>query len=358
MRSGPVSHRTLRFSRSVADDGRYAARVSCQFDEALDLPAVQAESGLVMGESSWSACCDLKNFYDSIYWARLEARCPSHGVLHDPGSLIVEREFACSFALDETAVFASSTAVLAQVVNELSNLGDQFSDSVVSLSVIQARVSRALCVLPGFAPVVLCERPVCGQLRPKVCSLRAEGNSVVEQPACRRTVVERLDSLLDAVGLGSSLPSWERAWLGRAVGPLPEDGVDSLHAPWAVAPAKQGVRTAGRCHYTSPSARSGPNSIPTEAAARPLSWASRRFGGAHRGWRGVAFYPLRRRCASRSWLPAQCGGSTWIIVNCCCVCRWAQDVHIFSEAPRRVRVMPAPGVPWPTSRALIFAHGG
>lgn len=50
----------------------------------------------------------------------------------------------------------------------------------------------------------------------------------------KRTVAERLDSILDHVGLGCDLPEFDRTWLGRAVCLLPEEGEDTVPQPWPV----------------------------------------------------------------------------------------------------------------------------
>mmetsp|Transcript_144310 Transcript_144310/g.359731 ORF Transcript_144310/g.359731 Transcript_144310/m.359731 type:complete len:375 (+) Transcript_144310:80-1204(+) len=50
----------------------------------------------------------------------------------------------------------------------------------------------------------------------------------------KRTVAEKLDSLLDRVGLGSDLPECDRTWLGRAVCLLPPEGEDTVPQPWPV----------------------------------------------------------------------------------------------------------------------------
>lgn len=50
----------------------------------------------------------------------------------------------------------------------------------------------------------------------------------------KRTVAERLDSILDRVGLGSDLPEFDRTWLGRAVCLLPDEGEDTVPEPWPV----------------------------------------------------------------------------------------------------------------------------
>jgi len=50
----------------------------------------------------------------------------------------------------------------------------------------------------------------------------------------RRTVVERLDSLLDTVGLGNDLPSFDRTWVGFMTVDLPPQGQDTIPQPWPV----------------------------------------------------------------------------------------------------------------------------
>merc|ERR1719491_1436610 len=58
----------------------------------------------------------------------------------------------------------------------------------------------------------------------------------------RRTVLERLDSLLGAVGLGSSLPAYDRTWLGRVVAPLPPEGEDVMPKAWPVVLSPDGQK--------------------------------------------------------------------------------------------------------------------
>lgn len=55
----------------------------------------------------------------------------------------------------------------------------------------------------------------------------------------RRTMLERLDSWLNAVGLGASLPEYDRTWFARVVAVLPEEGVDMMPKPWPVLVAPQ-----------------------------------------------------------------------------------------------------------------------
>lgn len=50
----------------------------------------------------------------------------------------------------------------------------------------------------------------------------------------RQTALEKFDSLLSRIGLGSDLPQYDRNWIGRAVVSLPEEGVDSSPYPWHV----------------------------------------------------------------------------------------------------------------------------
>lgn len=50
----------------------------------------------------------------------------------------------------------------------------------------------------------------------------------------KRTMAERLDSLLERVGLGNDLPEYERTWLGRALCRVPEQGDDVVPQGWQV----------------------------------------------------------------------------------------------------------------------------
>jgi len=50
----------------------------------------------------------------------------------------------------------------------------------------------------------------------------------------RRTVAERLDSLLDTVGLGNDLPSFDRTWVGFMTVSLPHQGQDTIPQPWPI----------------------------------------------------------------------------------------------------------------------------
>jgi len=50
----------------------------------------------------------------------------------------------------------------------------------------------------------------------------------------KRTVLEKLDSVLDKIGLGTNLPEYDRSWVGRAVASLPYEGSDSMPYPWPV----------------------------------------------------------------------------------------------------------------------------
>lgn len=58
---------------------------------------------------------------------------------------------------------------------------------------------------------------------------------VVEIWLERRTMLERLDSLLERVGFGAGLPEFDRTWLGRVVVDLPPKGTDRALAAWPVA---------------------------------------------------------------------------------------------------------------------------
>lgn len=50
----------------------------------------------------------------------------------------------------------------------------------------------------------------------------------------RRTMLERLDSLLERVGFGTGLPEFDRTWLGRALVELPPPGEDRMPSVWPV----------------------------------------------------------------------------------------------------------------------------
>jgi len=58
----------------------------------------------------------------------------------------------------------------------------------------------------------------------------------------KRTVVERLDSLLDTVGLGNDMPLFDRTWVGFMTAILPPQGQDTIPQPW---PVKNACRFEG-----------------------------------------------------------------------------------------------------------------
>lgn len=50
----------------------------------------------------------------------------------------------------------------------------------------------------------------------------------------RRSVAEKLDAILDQVGLGNDLPEYDRTWLGRVACSLPIEGQDTIPQNWPV----------------------------------------------------------------------------------------------------------------------------